>query len=169
MGGYAAFAFYRRYAKRVAALILADTRAAADTPEGIKGRYELAGVAEHQGSDAVAERLLTRLFAPITPDRQPAVVAAAREMIRTASPAGIARALRGMAARPDSTSLLRKINCPTLVIVGAEDVLTPPAESEAIAAAIAGARLEIVPQAGHLANLERPFAVNALLADFLAR
>lgn len=167
MGGYVAFAFYRRYAKRVAALILADTRAAADTPEGLKGRYELAGVAEHQGSEAVAERLLTRLFAPITPDRQPAVVAAAREMIRAASPAGIARALRGMAARPDSTALLRKINCPTLVIVGAEDALTPPAEAEALAKAIRGAHLEILGGAGHLSNLEQPAKFTHLLEDFL--
>ncbi|MGH9862627.1 MAG: alpha/beta fold hydrolase [Candidatus Acidiferrales bacterium] len=167
MGGYVAFAFYRRYAKRVAALILADTRAGADTPEAHKGRYELAAVAEHQGSEAVAERLLTRLFAPITPDRQPAVVAAAREMIRAASPAGIARALRGMAARPDSTPLLRKINCPTLVMVGAEDALTPLAEAEAMAKSIHGAQFEMLRGAGHLSNLEQPAKFTKRLGDFL--
>lgn len=169
MGGYAAFAFYRLHPGRVAALILADTRAAADTAEGRKGRYELATVAERQGSDAVAERLLTRLLAPSTPDRKPEVVAAAREMIRSSPPGGLARALRGMAVRPDSAPLLRKITCPTLVLVGEEDALTPPAESEAMAKAILGARLERIRSAGHLSNLEQPARFTSLVDSFLAK
>lgn len=169
MGGYAAFAFYRLYPDRVAALILADTRAAADTPEGRKGRYELAAVADRQGNAAVAERLLTRLLAPSTPDRKPEVVAAVREMILSNPPGGLARALRGMAVRPDSTPLLRKINCPTLVLVGEEDTLTTPAEAEAMAKAILGARLEKIPSAGHLSNLEQPARFTSLLDAFLAK
>ena len=91
-----------------------------------------------------------------------------RERILATSPQAIADALRGLAARADSRPTLGEVRVPTLVLVGAEDVLTPPAESQAIAAAIPGARLEIVPRAGHLANLEQPGAVNAALRGFLA-
>ena len=91
-----------------------------------------------------------------------------RERILATSPQAIADALHGLAARADSRPTLAEVRVPTLVLVGAEDVLTPPAESEAMAAAIPGARLEVVPRAGHLANLERPDAVNAALAAFLA-
>lgn len=169
MGGYVAFAFYRRYAERVAALILANTRATADTEEGRKGRYELATVAERQGSAAVAERLLTRLLAPATPDRNPEIVAAVREMILSTPPAGIARALRGMATRPDSTPVLRKITCPTLILVGEEDTLTPPADADSMAKIILGSRLEKIRRAGHLANLEQPGKFTSLVESFLAK
>ena len=91
-----------------------------------------------------------------------------RERILATSPQAIADALHGLAARADSGPTLAEVRVPTLVLVGAEDVLTPPAESQAMAAAIPGARLEIVPRAGHLANLERPDAVNAAFAAFLA-
>lgn len=168
MGGYVAFAFYRKYAARVAALILADTRAAADSEEGRQGRYELAAVAEKEGSGAVAERMLPKLLAASTHQNQPQVVAAVREMILSTSPAGIARALRGMAARPDSSDLLPRIHCPTLVLVGEQDTLTPPAEAEKLAQAIPGARLEIIAGAGHLSNLEQPARFTHLVEDFLA-
>lgn len=169
MGGYVAFSFYRRYAARVAALVLADTRAGADTEEGRRGRTELAAVAEKDGSGAVAERMLPKLLGPSTQKSRPEVVAAAREMILSTSPAGIARALRGMAARPDSFDLLPRIDCPTLVLVGEEDVLTPPAEAEMLAKAIPGAKLAIIPGAGHLSNLEQPERFNRLLAGFLGQ
>ncbi|MFQ5778371.1 MAG: alpha/beta fold hydrolase, partial [Terriglobia bacterium] len=169
MGGYAAFAFYRLYAERVATLILADTRAQSDTEEGRQGRYELAELAEKAGSAAVAERMLPKLLAPSTRERQPAVVTAVREMILSTPPAGIARALRGMAVRPDSTELLPTIKCPTLVLVGQEDTLTPPAVAAAMAKKIPGAQLEVIPDAGHLVNLEQPIAFASAMHDFLAR
>jgi 3-oxoadipate enol-lactonase len=168
MGGYVAFAFYRRYPERVLALILADTRASADSEEGRRGRAELAAVAEKEGSPAVAEHMLPKLLATSTHEQQPQVVAAVRAMIHTTRPAGIARALRGMAARPDSQDLLAKIQCPTLVVVGGEDTLTPPADSETLAKAVPGARLELIPGAGHLSNLEQPARFNDLLHDFLS-
>lgn len=168
MGGYAAFAFYRKYADRVSALILADTRAGADTEEGREGRYQMAELAEKEGAAAIAERLLPKLLGASTQRIKPDVVAAVREMILSTPPAGIARALRGMAARPDSTPLLAEIRCPTLVLVGEEDTLTPPAESEKMAQAIPGARLVTLPQAGHLSNLEQPVQFSSLLFDFLS-
>ena len=169
MGGYAAFAFFLHYPERVAALILADTRPQADTEEGRQARHELARVAENEGSTLVADRMLPKLLAPSTRERQPAVVAAVREMILSTPPAGIARALRGMAARPDSTELLPAIKCPTLVLVGQEDALTPPAVAEAMAKKIPGAQLEVIPGAGHLSNLEQPARFTRLLDHFLAR
>lgn len=169
MGGYVAFAFLRRYAARLAGLILADTRAGADTEEGRRGRFETAAVAEKEGSAAIAERLLPKLLAPATHEKKPEVVRAVREMILATSPAGIARALRGMAARPDSSPLLPTINVPTLVLVGEEDMLTPPAEAEAMARSIPGAKLVKIPAAGHLSNLEQPAAFTAAVEEFLAR
>jgi 3-oxoadipate enol-lactonase len=169
MGGYASFAFYRRYPERVAALVLADTRASADTEEGLRGREELAALAEKEGAAGVAEQMLPKLLGASTRANRPHVVSAVREMILTTSPAGIVRALRGMAARPASFDLLPKIQCPTLVVVGAEDTLTPPADSEALAKAIPGARLEVIPAAGHLSNLEQPAAFTRALADFLTQ
>lgn len=167
MGGYVAFAFLRRYAERTAALILADTRAGADTEEGRKARYDSAALAEKEGAGALAERLLPKLLGASTHARQPEVVRAVREMILSTSPAGIARALRGMAARPDSTALLGTIGVPALVLVGEEDTLTPPAEAEALAKGIRGAPLVRIPAAGHLSNLEQPAAFTRALADFL--
>lgn len=168
MGGYVAFAFLRRWPERVAALVLPDTRASADTEEGRKGRYETAAVAEREGSAAIAGQMLPKLLAPATHERKPEVVAAVREMILEASPAGIARALRGMAARPASFDLLPHIKCPTLIIVGEQDGLTPPADSEAMAKAIPGSSLVKIPEAGHLSNLEQPEAFNSALRTFLS-
>ncbi|MGH9804078.1 MAG: alpha/beta fold hydrolase [Candidatus Acidiferrales bacterium] len=168
MGGYVSFAFYRRYPERVAALILADTRATPDSPEARKQRHELAAAAEREGSDVVAERMVTRLLAPSTPDRRPDIVRQVREMILSNPPAALARALRGMAARPDSTPLLKTIKCPTLVLVGEEDILTPPSDSEALAKGIQYARLERIRGAGHLSNLEQPGPFNRAVSDFLA-
>ena len=167
MGGYVAFAFLGRYAGRVAALILADTRAGADSEEGRKARHDSAALAEKEGAGAIAERLLPKLLAATTPARQPQVVRAVREMILSTPPAGIARALRGMAARPDSTPLLGTIRVPALILVGEEDALTPPAESEAMARAIPGAALVRIPGAGHLSNLEQPAAFTRALEGFL--
>jgi pimeloyl-ACP methyl ester carboxylesterase len=169
MGGYVAFAFYRRWPERVAALILADTRASADTEEGRKARYETAGVAEREGSGAIAERMLPKLLAPATHERQPELVAAVRSMILEATPSGIARALRGMAARASAFDLFPLIKCPTLILVGEHDVLTPPADSEAMAKEIPGSTLVKIPAAGHLSNLEQAEAFNRNLQEFLAK
>jgi 3-oxoadipate enol-lactonase len=169
MGGYVSFAFYRRYPERVVALILADTRAGADSEEGRRARAELAAVAEKEGSGAVAEQVLPKLLGASTHARKPQLVAAVRRMIQSTSPAGIVRALGGMAARPDSFDLLPKIQCPTLIVVGEEDTLTPPSESEAMAAAIPSAHLEKLAAAGHLSNFEQPIPFTSALHDFLSR
>jgi 3-oxoadipate enol-lactonase len=167
LGGYVAFAFYRTYSTRVQALILADTRPQADTPEGRAAREETAQLAEREGSLPVVERLLPRLLTSATLQEPTGTTARLRAMMEAAAPTGIAGALRGMALRPDSTDLLPHVRCPTLVLVGEEDTLTPPADARLMAGVIPDARLVTIPQAAHLANLEQPKAFNQALAAFL--
>lgn len=168
MGGYAAFGFQSRHTKRLASLILADTRATGDSEEGRQNRRQMATTVREAGPKAIADQMLTRLLGSKTLEGNPAVAARVRAMIESNESEGIARALLGMADRPDSTPLLGKIECPTLIVVGSDDTLTPPSESEAMAASIAGSRLVIILDAGHLANLERPEQFNQALAGFLS-
>jgi 3-oxoadipate enol-lactonase len=168
MGGYVALAFWRLHRKRVLALVLADTRAGADAEEGKQKRRETIELARHEGPTAVARALLPGMVGKSTREREPAVVAAMRAMLESASVDSIVGASEAMLNRPDATSSLATINVPTLIIVGEEDVLTPPKESRAMHAAIPGSRLEIIPSAGHVSNVERPAAFNQVLTEFIA-
>jgi pimeloyl-ACP methyl ester carboxylesterase len=168
MGGYAAFAFVRRHPQRLAGLVLQDTRAGADGAEARANRATTAAKVLAEGAPAAVEAFLPKLVGETSHRERPALVASLRERILAASPQGIASALHGLAARADSRETLPTIAVPTLVLVGAEDVLTPPAEATTMAAAIPRARLDVIPAAGHLASLENPAAVNAALRAFLA-
>ena len=167
MGGYAALALARRHPEKLGALVLQDTRAGADTPEARSNRAALAARVLAEGASPAAEAFLPGLVGETTHRDRPGLVGSLRERIHATSPRGIASALHGLAARPDSRPTLASIGVPTLVVVGEEDVLTPPAESRAMAAAIAGSRLEVIPKAGHLSNLENPGAYDAALRSFL--
>ena len=169
MGGYAAFAFVRRHPQRLAGLILQDTRAGADSAEARASRATLAAKVLAEGASAAVAAFLPKLLGETTQRERLALVASVRERILGTPPQGIASALHGLAARADSRETLPTIAVPTLVLVGAEDVLTPPSEAATMAAAIPRARLDVIPAAGHLANLENPGAVNAALRAFLAR
>lgn len=168
MGGYVALALAVRHPKRLRGLMLFDTRAGADTPEAARGREEAARKVEAAGSaEPVVTSLLPKLFSPVTRERRPDLIARAEaRMLRTPARA-VAGALRGMAARPDRTGDLGRISVPTLVMVGADDALTPPAESRIMAEAIPNAELVEIPDAGHLAPLENPEPVNAAILRFL--
>jgi pimeloyl-ACP methyl ester carboxylesterase len=168
MGGYAALALVRRHADRLAGLVLADTKAGADSDETRRNRATLAERVLKEGSAAAAEASLPKLLGTTTQRDRPAVVERVRAMILGNPPRGIADALHGLAARADSSPTLREVRVPTLVVCGDEDVLTPVAEAEALQRGIAGSRLAVVPQAGHLANLENPAAFNRALQEFLA-
>jgi 3-oxoadipate enol-lactonase len=152
----------------VLALILADTRAGADTEEGKAKRRETIELARREGPAAVARAMLPGMVGKSTREREPSVVAMMRGMMESASVESIVGASEAMIERPDSTRLLSTIDVPTLLICGDEDVLTPPKESRAMHAAIPGSRLEIIPGAGHVSNIERPAAVNQVLAEFIA-
>jgi 3-oxoadipate enol-lactonase len=167
MGGYVALAFWRLHRNRVLALVLADTRAGADTEEGKQKRRETIELARQEGPVAVARAMLPGMVGKSTREREPSVVAMMRAMLESASVDSIIGASEAMMNRADATDLLPTIDVPTLIIVGEEDVLTPPKESRAMHAAISGSRLEIIPGAGHVSNVERPAAFNHVLTEFI--
>lgn len=167
MGGYIAWSFLRRHPHRLRGLILCDTRAAADSPEGMRARQEMARAVLERGPAHVFDAMSSRLFAANTPQRLPHVVEQVRRMMLGGDPRGIAAAALGMAERTDATELLPRITVPTLLIVGEEDRISPPTEMQAIAAAIPGAEFVRVPGAGHMAPLENPQAVNAAMRRFI--
>lgn len=155
MGGYVAFALWRKYASRIQGLILADTRPGADSEEGRANREQLAQLAESQGVDAVADLQVPRLLSDYTRQQHPEVELRVRQMIDAATADGVAAASRGMAQRPDSTNLLPDITCPTLILVGEQDPITPPSVAQEYGSKIPNAQIAIIPQAGHLSNLEQ--------------
>ena len=167
MGGYIALALWRRHPTRVRALVLADTRAGADSDEGRAKRRDLIELALAKGNDAVAEAQLPGLIGKRTREKHPAVAEVLRRMVERASVGGITGALEAMMARPDSTSILPTITVPTLLIAGDEDVLTPPKEARAMHDAIPRSRIEIIAGAGHASSFERAAAFNHILGEFL--
>jgi pimeloyl-ACP methyl ester carboxylesterase len=153
----------------VRALLLADTRAGADSDDGQAKRREMIELARSGGSRAVADAMITGMVGKTTREKRPEIVDGVRAMLARAPVPGIVGALEAMIARPDSTPTLCTIDVPTLIVVGAEDVLTPPKESAAMASAIANSTLEVIPRAGHVSCLERPAAFNYVVTDFLQR
>lgn len=165
MGGYVALEFYRRYRGRVRALALVDSRAARDTPEAASGRLETADKVIRDGSGVVANAMVEKLFA----------AGASRELrerwrsVMTATPRqGVATALRAMAARPDSRRLLKQATIPILIVVGAEDAITPPSEARSMAAGTGAGRIVVIPGAGHMTPVEQPEELARVLDEFLS-
>ena len=165
MGGYLAFELWRQASERIAALALVDTRATPDTPEQREARDEAIRLLGEAGRAAFWDDLAPRLFAA---GADPAVVARARQIALEQPLTSLVAAQETIRDRIDSRSTLATIDVPVLVAVGEEDGLTPPADAEAIAAAVDGTRLVRVPGAGHLSPLERPDVVAEALGDFLA-
>ncbi|HEX7599893.1 MAG TPA: alpha/beta fold hydrolase [Polyangia bacterium] len=163
MGGYVALAFAQRHPNRLISLILADTKAAADTAEARLGREAAITLVERQGVSALLEKQIPWLISAAASDSLHAEVRALGEQpART-----VIAALRALRDRPDRTAELRSIAVPTLVVGGTDDALSPPAEIMALAAAIPHARIAQIAGAGHLSNLENPDAFAATLAEFI--
>ena len=167
MGGYVALAFYKQFPSRVRALVLADTRAQADTEEAKQTRVQQAEKALSEGMAGIADAMLPKLLTPDTVSKRPEIVKRVRDMMLKTKPEGAASALLGMAEREDQTSLLSSITAPALILVGTEDAITPVADSEKMHNAIAGSRLVVLENAGHVSNLERTDEFNQNLIDFL--
>jgi len=168
MGGYVALAVARRHPDVLAGLVLADTRADPDSPEGRQARSDQQALVEERGDvTPLVDGLLTRILAEAGP-RHAEVGATLGDMMRSTAPGGWIGALEAMKQRRDQTDLLPSIAVPTLVVVGEGDALAPVDVAEAMAKAIPGARLEVVPDAGHVANLENPEVFNRVLAEFLS-
>jgi 3-oxoadipate enol-lactonase len=167
MGGYVAFEIWRRHPERIRGLILADTRATADTPETAAARQETIRMARHSGSAAIAEAQTPKWLSEHTLQRSPETARSIQAMVAAQPVEAIIGATEAMLARPDSTPTLATITVPTLVIVGEHDALTPPDVAESMHRAIPDSRLERLPRAGHLSSVERPAAFTGLLAEFL--
>ncbi len=161
LGGYVAFEILRQAPERVAGLVLMDTTARPDTAEASAKREALIELAATD-LEAVSEQLLPRLSHP---DRMnlPAVRGVIQSMASSLGAEVFARQQRAIIGRPDSRPTLAGIACPTLIICGEDDLITPPELATELADGIAHARLEIIAQCGHLATLDQPEAVNALL------
>lgn len=168
MGGYIAFEFMRLFPERVRALVLCDTRAGADSEDARTGRERQAKRVLEDGVSQVIDAMLPRLISMSTRYGQPGVLELVRAMMKETPPETMARALLGMAARRDSEPLLRTIEVPALVVVGAEDAITSRGQAEFLARGIRGARLETIENAGHLPNLEQTETFNRILHTFLA-
>jgi pimeloyl-ACP methyl ester carboxylesterase len=168
MGGYIALSIAARHPERLKALMLINTRASADTPEAARTREGLASRVEASGdvSEAVAT-MLPKLFSKNTFEHQPALVARTHDRMARTPARAIAGTLRGLAIRPDRTAILAGIEVPTLVLAGAEDAVIPVEEAETMARHIPGAKLVLIPEAGHLTPLENPGATDRAILGFL--
>lgn len=168
MGGYVALALLGRHPARVKGLVLCDTKAGADSDEVRRARLQSAARVLAEGTSSVVDSMLPKLLSPLALRSQPGLEQEVRGIMEAAPAPAVAAALRGMAARPDSTPMLRTINVPTQIIVGADDQITPAGGAQLMVRGIPGARLDIIPEAGHLPNLENTPAFKRVLEGFLA-
>jgi pimeloyl-ACP methyl ester carboxylesterase len=165
MGGYVSLAFAARHARRLSGLVLADTKAGPDTPEARNGRNEAIALVRAQGVAAYVEAQMPRLLAPTASPE-------CRDQVRrfgAQRPEAVLAALEALRDRPDRRPELAAIACPTLILVGTDDVVTPPGEAAAMTTAISRAVLVEIPGAGHLSNLEAPLPFSQAIAGFLSR
>jgi pimeloyl-ACP methyl ester carboxylesterase len=169
LGGYIAFALFRLAPTRMRGLVLSDTRAEADSADGRRGRQTLLELLGQKGVTAVADDLLPKLLGATTRRARPDCEREVRRLIESNQGRPIAAAIHALMARPDSTPDLARIDCPTLVMVGEEDTITPRPAAELMHHAIDGSELVMIASAGHLSNLEAPDECSSHLADFLSR
>ncbi len=167
LGGYATFAALRLAPQRFVGVILADTRATPDTPEGRAGREATAAFVTEKGAAALFDRDAPKLLSNRITNHHPEIVASARALAEGNQPEGLASIARGMALRPDSLPMLPQITQPTLILVGDQDALTPVSDARAMFERIPHASLSIIEDAGHLSNLERPEVFTEQVRGFL--
>ena len=161
-------ALLRLVPRRVRALVLADTRPQADGDQGRAKRREMLALVARDGVTGLADAMLPALLGRTSQAERPALAAEVRRLVLANHPEAVRAAVSAMMTRPDWTPLLASIDCPTLVVVGEEDAITPVADAAALHEAIPGSRLSVLPGSGHLSNLETPDAFGAALARFLA-
>lgn len=168
LGGYVTLALYRMAPARFEGMILVDTRATADNDTQKEGRRTMMATVRAKGAAAIADAMLPKLLGATSQKANPELTATVRSMIEGSTPDAIAGAAEAIMNRADLTSLLPSIAVPTLVLCGEEDVLTPPSDAHALNEGIRNSRLELLPGAGHLSNLETPERFSRVLGDFLA-
>jgi len=167
MGGYATLALYASRPELFEGMIIANSRAGAGSPEARANRRNMLALVDREGPSGVAKDMLPRLLGKTTMEADSSIEAFVRRLIKQQSPVAIRSAIHRMMHRPDSMPLLAKVSVPTLVITGAEDEMIPVDESRRMADAVTGAKLVIIPGAGHLSNLEQPEAFNSAVNAFL--
>jgi len=167
MGGYISLSFAVRHAAALSGLMLIDTRAEADTPQGRIARDEMIQLVRTGGSVAIAERMLPKLLAPETPARQPDVATALRSIMESCSPQAIEHGLIAMRDRADRTGDLASITTPTLIIVGDADAITPPSTAQAMGARIPRSVVRLIPGAGHMSPMEQPAEASHVMLEWL--
>ncbi|GHH68044.1 alpha/beta hydrolase [Streptosporangium violaceochromogenes] len=168
MGGYVTMALCRRHPDRLLGVVLADTKADADTAEARGNRERVATAALDGGFSALVGEMLPTLVGQTTLRDRALVLGRVRGLIQSAPPQAVAWAQRAMAGRPDSFDTLRELQVPALVIVGREDRLSPLPDAEAMAGAVPDGRLIVIEEAGHLSAIERPEVFNQAVAAFTA-
>jgi 3-oxoadipate enol-lactonase len=168
MGGYVAFALYRRYPERVAALILAATRASADSAEAKVNRDISIAKAKADGTSAVVANMLPKILSHKTYENSPQLVNHVKQIMLQTSLEGMVSALEGMRDRQDSTPLLTQIDVPVLVMHGSEDQIIRFEDSQSMYAQLPKASLAVLPDSGHLLNLEQPENFNEAVVRFLS-
>ena len=168
MGGYVAFEFCRKYPERLRGLILVATQPISDSEESRKARYELAEQVRTRGTQVLGEKMLPRLLGNTTRQTRSDVIESVHRLMISNSARGVSKACYGLASRRDSTPILGEIQVPVLIVAGAEDVIIPSTQLEAMKAGIRQSRLVVIPQSGHLVNLEQPQAFGDAVHTFLA-
>ena len=167
MGGYIAWQFARWHSPRLKGLILCDTRAVPDSAEAAAGRLKLADDVVRLGPEVVVNAMMPKLVAPGFRVREPQWIEEIRQVMLGTNSHGIAAASRGIAERADAQPWLTTIECPALVLVGDQDVISTPAEMSEIASSLPHATFRVIPDAGHLSPLENPSPVNEAIRSFL--
>jgi pimeloyl-ACP methyl ester carboxylesterase len=169
MGGYLALALAARHPRLVAGLGLVDTKSTADSDEQRANRLRIAHEVEQSQTVGPVLGMAGVLIGATSRRERPELTARIEGWIRGQRPAGVAWALRAMAARKDLTAVLETFDGPVWVAVGEEDELTPLAEAEHMASAARNARLESIPGTGHLSIVEAPQAVAAGVSALMDR
>jgi pimeloyl-ACP methyl ester carboxylesterase len=169
MGGYVALAIARKAPGRLAGLILIDTKADPDDDTAKSNRAIAIDSVQTNGVPAFVDAQLPKLVVPATRDHAPEIMEAIRVIGHKQSREGVVAGIAALRDRPDARPGLSRIACPTLIVVGRDDVITPVSQSEAMARSIPGSTLTVIPDCGHLAPMERPAEVAAAIRSFPGR
>lgn len=169
MGGYQAFEFWRMFPENVSSLVLCDTRAEQDNEDALASRRDFIAAVRADGPEEAAARMLPNVFAPKTYSSKAEIIDSFRQIVTRQSGQTIAAAMQAIASRIDSVESLSGITCPVTFISGVEDKLTPPSLAESMHQQVPGSTLHLIPEAGHLSNMEQPDLFNAVLLEHLQK
>ena len=167
LGGYVLFGILRQALDRVGGLVLADTRTSLDSPDRLAARVRSIETVRQHGPSAIADEMIPGLIGPATHATKPEVGSEIRRLIEAQTTDAIADGLRAMMSRPDSAQVLTKVRVPTLIVVGSDDGITTVSDAESMHRAIPDSRMVVIPNVGHMSNMEAPQEFNEALLEFL--